>query len=86
MIAVADQEEALDNLIDLLNQIREEDEGEKFMAEMNKLKQVYVEANFKEMIANWTPQTKPSGEYLQRITMQVEKLRADIISTTPRDE
>ncbi|MCK4747701.1 MAG: hypothetical protein KAT15_11715 [Bacteroidales bacterium] len=86
MIAMTEQEKPLDDLIDLLNQIREEDEGEKFMSEMNKLKQVYVEANFKEIIANWTPQTKPSGEYLRRIGMQVEKLRADIISTTAWDE
>lgn len=86
MIAIADQEEALDNLSDLLNQIREEDEGEKFMNEMNKLKQVYVEANFKEMIANWTPETKGSGEYIERITVQAEKLRTNIVSTTAQEE
>lgn len=86
MIAVADQEESLDNLIDLLNQIREEGEGEKFMAEMNKLKQVYVEANFKEMIANWTPDTKGDGNYLKRITLQIEKLRADITATSAPGE
>lgn len=75
MVAVADQEEPLDNLIDLLEQIRDEGEGEKFMSEMNKLKQVYVEANFKEMIRNWTPQTQASGEYLGRITVQIDELR-----------
>jgi len=80
IIALTEQEEPLDNLISLLNQIREEDEGEKFMVEMNKLKQVYVDANFKEMIANWTPDSKASGEYLQRITVQVEKLRSDIVA------
>jgi hypothetical protein len=81
MIAVANQKESLDNLIDLLNQIREEDEGERFMAEMSKLKQVYVEANFREMVANWTPETKPTGEYLTRITDQVAKLRAGLVAT-----
>jgi len=78
-IAVAEQEEPLDNLIELLNQIREEDEGEKFMAEMNKLKQVYVEANFKEMIANWTPQTVATGDYIGKITKQVEGMRTDLV-------
>jgi len=82
IIVVANQEEALDNLIDLLNQIREEDEGEEFMAEMNQLKQVYVEANFKEMAANWTPDTRPSGNYIGRITEQIENLRKRIVSAT----
>lgn len=81
MVGVTEQEKPLDDLITLLDQIREEDEGERFMAEMNKLKQVYVEANFKEMIANWTPETKVGGEYLSRITQQVEKLRMDLVST-----
>ena len=81
MVAVTDQEKPLDDLISLLDQIREEDEGERFMAEMNKLKQVYEEANFKEMIANWTPQTRPSGEYLEKITNQVEALRNSLVST-----
>ncbi len=80
MIAIADQEVPLDNLIELLNQIRKEEEGERFMAEMNKLKQVYVEANFKEMIANWTPDTKPTGEYLPRITEQIEVLRESLVA------
>jgi hypothetical protein len=80
MIAVADQEEPLDNLISLLDQIREEDEGEKFMTEMTALKQIYVEANFKEMISNWTPETTSGGSYLQQITDQVETLRTSIVS------
>jgi len=80
MIAVADQEEPLDNLIDLLEQIRDEGEGEKFMGEMNKLKHVYMEANFKEMIRNWTPQTQSSGEYLGRITVQIDALRNRLVS------
>jgi hypothetical protein len=81
MIAVTDQEAPLDNLIELLNQIRKEEEGERFMAEMNKLKQVYVEANFKEMIANWTPDSKPTGDYLPRITEQIELLRESLVAT-----
>jgi hypothetical protein len=81
MVTVADQEEPLDNLIDVLNQIREEERGERFIAEMNKLKQVYEEANFKEMIANWTPGYQPSGEYLKRITEQVEVLREGLVAT-----
>ena len=81
MMAIVEQEEALNDLIGLLDQIREEGEGEEFMAEMNALKQVYDEANFKEMIANWTPQTTAGGEYLARITDQVDRLRTRIIST-----
>jgi hypothetical protein len=81
MVAVADQEEPLDNLISLLNQIREEDEGERFMAEMNKLKQVYVEANFKEMIANWEPGFQPSGDYLGQIRDQIKVLRETLVAT-----
>ena len=81
MIAVTDQEEPLDNLIELLNQIRKEEEGERFMAEMNKLKQVYVEANFKEIIANWTPDSKPTGDYLPRIAEQIELLRESLVAT-----
>lgn len=81
MMAVVEQEEALNDLIGLLDQIREVGEGEKFMGEMNALKQIYDEANFKEMIANWTPQTTAGGEYLARITDQVERLRTGIIST-----
>ena len=81
MIGIAEQEEPLNDLIDLLNQIREEDEGEEFMAEMNALKDIYVEANFREMIANWTPQTTAGGEYLTRITDRVARLRERIVST-----
>jgi hypothetical protein len=81
MMAVVEQEEALNDLIGLLEQIRDEGEGEGFMAEMKALKQVYDEANFKEMIANWTPQTTASGEYLARITDHVDRLRTRIVST-----
>ena len=80
MIGIVEQEEPLNDLIDLLNQIREEDEGEEFMAEMNALKQIYDEANFKEMISNWTPQTTAGGEYLTRITERVAKIRERIVS------
>ncbi len=80
MIAVTDQEKQLDDLIKLLDQIRDEDEGEKFMAEMNKLKQIYVEANFKELIANWTPQTKVGGGHLVKIAEQVESMRTDLVA------
>ena len=51
------------------------------MAEMNDLKQIYTEANFKEKIANWTPQTVRTGEYMERIISQVERLRNDIVAT-----
>jgi len=81
MMAIVEQEEALNDLIGLLEQIREEGEGEKFMAEMNTLKQIYDEANFPEMIANWKPQTTAGGEYLARISDQVERLRNGIVST-----
>lgn len=81
MMAVVEQEEALNDLIGLLDQVREEGEGEEFMAEMKALKQVYDEANFPEMIANWTPQTTAGGEYLARITDNVERLRTRIVST-----
>jgi hypothetical protein len=81
VMAVVEQEKALSDLIELLDQIREEDEGEEFMAEMKALKQVYDEANFPEMIANWTPQTTAGGEYLARITDHVDRLRTRIVST-----
>jgi tetratricopeptide (TPR) repeat protein len=81
VMGVVEQEEALNDLIELLNQIREDGEGEEFMAEMKALKQVYDEANFKEMIANWTPQTTAGGEYLARITDHVDRLRTRIVST-----
>ena len=81
MMAVVEQEEALNDLIGLLDQIREEGEGEEFMAEMKALKQVYDEANFTEMIANWTPQTTGGGEYLARITDHIDRLRTEIVST-----
>jgi hypothetical protein len=81
MMVVVQQEEALNDLIGMLEQIREEGEGEEFMAEMNALKQVYDEANFQEMITNWTPQTTAGGEYLARITDQVDRLRTRIVST-----
>ena len=81
VMAIVEQEEALNDLIGLLDQIRDEGEGEEFMAEMNALKQVYDEANFPEMIANWTPQTTAGGEYLAKITDQVDRLRTRIIST-----
>ena len=57
------------------------EEGERLMAEMNKLKQVYVEANFKEIIANWTPDSKPTGDYLPRIAEQIELLRESLVAT-----
>jgi hypothetical protein len=81
MMAVVEQEEALNDLIGMLDQIREEGEGEEFMAEMKALKQVYDEANFTEMIANWTPQTTGGGEYLARITDHIDRLRTEIVST-----
>jgi hypothetical protein len=80
VMGIVEQEEPLNDLIDLLNQIREEDEGEEFMAEMNALKQIYDEANFKEKIANWTPQTTGGGEYLKKITDRVSKIRERIVS------
>ncbi len=86
ILIVKDQEEPLDNLIDLLNQISEDDKGEKFIIEMNKLKKIYVEANFTEMIANWTPQTQVNGEYLDLITVQVERLRERIVPTRAQEE
>lgn len=81
MVAVTEQEQPLDDLIKLLDQIREEDEGARFMAEMNNLRQIYTEANFKEMIANWTPQTDVGGDYLVRIAKQVESLRTGLVSS-----
>jgi hypothetical protein len=81
IIGIVEQEEPLNDLIDLLNDIREVDEGEEFMAEMNALKHIYDEANFKEMIANWTPQSTAGGEYLERITDRVSKIRERIVST-----
>ncbi len=81
IMGIVEQEEPLNDLIDLLNEIREVDEGEEFMAEMNALKQIYDEANFKEMIANWTPQSTAGGEYLERITDRVSKIRERIVST-----
>jgi hypothetical protein len=81
MIGIVEQEEPLNDLIDLLEQIREVDEGEEFMAEMNDLKAIYTEANFPEMIRNWTPETTAGGEYLARITEQVARLRARIVAT-----
>jgi len=81
IMAVVEQEEALNDLIGLLDRIREEGEGEEFMTEMKALKQVYDEANFKEMIANWTPQTNGGGEYLARITDHIDRLRTRIVST-----
>ncbi len=81
IIGLVEQEKPLNDLIDLLNQIRDEDEGEEFMAEMNALKQIYDEANFKEMIANWTPQSTAGGEYLPRIIDKVSKIRERIVST-----
>jgi hypothetical protein len=81
IIGLVEQEKPLNDLIDLLNQIRDEDEGEEFMAEMNALKQIYDEANFKEMIANWTPQSTAGGEYLPRIIDRVSKIRERIVST-----
>jgi len=81
VMGVVEQEEALNDLIGLLDQIREDGKGEEFMAEMKALKQVYDEANFPEMIANWTPQTTAGGEYLARITDHVDRLRTRIVST-----
>jgi len=81
MVAIVEQEQPLNDLIDLLEQIREEDEGEEFMAEMKDLKAIYTEADFQEMIANWTPQTVGGGEYLARITEQIDRLRARIVAT-----
>ena len=81
MMAIVQQEEALNGLIGLLEQIREGNEGEEFMAEMTALKQVYDDANFPEMISNWTPQTTTGGEYLARITDQVQRLRSRITRT-----
>jgi len=43
MILVFQQEKALDNLILLLEQIRGDEEGERFMAMMNDLKLIYTE-------------------------------------------
>jgi hypothetical protein len=45
MILVFQQEKALDNLILLLEQIRGDEEGERFMAMMKDLKQLYAELN-----------------------------------------
>ena len=81
LVAIVEQEQPLNDLIDLLEQIREEDEGEQFMAEMKDLKAIYTEANFKEMIASWTPQTVPTGEYLAQITEQIDRLRTRITAT-----
>ena len=85
MMAVADQEEQLDSLIELLEYVRKENEGEKFMNAMNELKVIYAEANFREMIANWTPDFVPTGDYIGKITTQIETLRGQIVSFEQKD-
>ncbi len=51
MMLVFQQEKALDNLILLLEHVRGNEEGERFMAMMKDMKQIFMELNFKDEMA-----------------------------------
>ena len=88
MIIIAEQEKPLDDLIGLLDQIRDEGEGERFMAEMNQLNSIYEAADFKTFISEYKPGDEYTGDrdYLNEITNQVERLANYITSTSPIPE
>jgi hypothetical protein len=81
IIGIAQQETALDELIGILTPYAEKERGKKFLDDLNALKGIYKEANFKEYVKNYQPgQEATDRGYLTQITDKVEQIRNEIIS------
>lgn len=82
IIVIAQQETALDELIGILTPYAEKERGKKFLDDLNALKGIYKEANFKEYVKSFQPgQEATDRGYLTQITDKVEQIRNEIIAT-----
>ena len=82
IIGIAQQEKALDELIEILSGLVQKERGQKFLTELNALKAIYKEANFTEYVKSFQPgQEATDRGYLTQITDKVEQIRNEIIAT-----
>lgn len=82
VIVIAQQEKALDELIPILSNLVKAERGQKFLADLNALKDIYKEANFTEYVRSFQPGDEATNRgYLTQITDKVELIRNEIIAT-----
>ncbi len=81
MILVFQQEKALDNLILLLEQIRGDEEGERFMAMMKDLKQLYTELNSSNEMAGINTHNITDNQVFIDLVDHLRRVRNFIIQT-----
>ena len=79
MILVFQQERDLDSLILLLDQIRGEEEGERFMAMMKDLKHIFMELNNSDELAGINTRNITENQVFQDLFEQLTYIRKYII-------
>ena len=79
MVLVFQQEKALDSLILLLNEIRDEEEGERFMAMMNDLKLIFMELNNPDELSGINTQNIAENKVFIDLIEQLGYIREMVI-------
>jgi hypothetical protein len=79
MLIVFQQEKALDHLILLLDQIRGEEEGERFMAMMNDLKLIFMEMTDPEEMSGINTQNIAEKQVFKDMVEQLQYIRNRVI-------
>lgn len=79
MLLLFHQEKALDELIILLDQIRDKEEGERFMAMMNDLKHIFMEMNHSEELAGINTQNITEKQVFKDLVEQLSIIRNLIV-------
>lgn len=79
MLVVLQQERALDDLIILLDHIRGEEEGERFMAMMNDLKHIFMELTDSNELAGINTQNITENQVFKDLVEQLSIIRNRII-------
>lgn len=80
MILFFQQEKALDNLILLLDQIRAEEEGERFMAQMNDLKLIFLELSAREEMAGINTRNLTENQTFRDLARHLDRIRNMVIN------
>ena len=79
MLVVFQQEKALDHLILLLDQIREQEEGDRFMAMMNDLKLIFMEMTDPEEMSGINTQNIAEKQVFKDMVEQLQYIRNRVI-------
>jgi hypothetical protein len=73
------QEESLGQLIKLLDQIRREEEGERFIAMLNDLRHIFMELNRPDELAGINVGNVAENRIFQDLVAQIARIRQEII-------